>query len=166
MSFLWAEDEIIRVGELLGKGYSAGQIAPHLGVTRNAIIGIVGRNEKLKAIGFKRPPGGGWRKNMSMTARPTQELPAAPPKPSVPKYMLPKQGRPKSTPTVAQPARKDALSSVGLPMLALGAFQCRYEVNDAEPGEHLFCGSAATGPWCDHHRRIVFMSSKQEGQNR
>lgn len=165
MSFLWAEDEIIRVGELLAKGYSAGQIAPHLGVTRNAIVGIVGRNEKLKAIGFKRPPGGSWRRGV--TARPTQALTAAPPKPRVPKYMLPGQGRPKKAPTAAQPARKDVLTSVGQPIMALGAFQCRFEVNEAEPGdEHLFCGREALGSWCEHHRRLVFSSPKQEGQPR
>lgn len=164
MSFLWAEDEIIRVGELLAKGYSAGQIAPHLGVTRNAIVGIVGRNEKLKAIGFSRPPGGSWRRGA--TARPAQALPASPPKPRVPKHMLPGQGRPKNAPTAAQPARKDVLTSVGLPMLSLGAFQCRFEVNEAEPGdEHLFCGREATGPWCDHHRHIVFKPAERAGRN-
>jgi hypothetical protein len=53
----WTEADHDKVAELLTAGKLASEIGAVIGVSRNAIIGIVGRTERLRAIGFARTPG-------------------------------------------------------------------------------------------------------------
>lgn len=55
-------------------------------------------------------------------------------------------------PSTAYPAP----DSIGVSMTDLRAFQCRWPINDAKPGEeHLFCGAKAfTGSYCPHHAEM------------
>lgn len=50
----WSDEDKAIVANLLKAGKSASEIGRALNVTRNAIIGIVGRDAALKAIGFVR----------------------------------------------------------------------------------------------------------------
>lgn len=139
----WADDEIETVAVLLKEGLSASQIGAKVGKTRNAIIGVVGRNAKLKAIGFSRAP---FR-----------------PKPSTNGVRVPK-----SEPKVVRPnvrskplrLREDmALHTVGRPLMDVHGKRCRFPV--AESDQHLFCGAhSQRGIWCEHHRRIVYRPAK------
>lgn len=52
----YTNDEISEIARLLREGWSAGQIATPLGRTRNAIVGVVHRHPRLKAIGFTNKP--------------------------------------------------------------------------------------------------------------
>lgn len=96
----YTETEIEFIAGLLQSGASSGQIAAHFeGRSRNAIVGIVYRNAKLKAIGFANKPNGnrgGGRKKMAEVdkaprrAKVNARLPGvlASPKPPAP-YHLP-----------------------------------------------------------------------------
>ena len=61
MNFIWTPEEKARVADLLQRGKTAKQIGEVIGVTRNAIIGIVARDKMLSAIGFSRRGSGGVR---------------------------------------------------------------------------------------------------------
>ena len=40
-----------------------------------------------------------------------------------------------------------------IPLMELKARECKWPVNDPAPGEvHLFCGEAADGSYCAHHK--------------
>lgn len=54
----WTEQDRARIGAFLMDGLSASQIGNEMGVTRNAIIGLVHRDKNLRAIGFARKGGG------------------------------------------------------------------------------------------------------------
>lgn len=65
----YTETEIDFIAGMLQSGATSGQIAAHFeGRSRNAIASVVGRNAKLKAIGFANSPTGnrgGGRKKMA-----------------------------------------------------------------------------------------------------
>lgn len=49
------------------------------------------------------------------------------------------------------------VNTVGRPLMAMGHSQCRWPVNDAEPGElHLFCGQASDGSYCPQHMALAY----------
>ncbi len=48
----WTMEEKQRIGDLLRKKLTAGQIAPGFGRSRSAIIGLVNRDANLRTIGF------------------------------------------------------------------------------------------------------------------
>lgn len=52
MTFKWTDEAKARVAELLAQGKSASAIGKSLGVTRNAIVGIVHRDAGLKYLGL------------------------------------------------------------------------------------------------------------------
>lgn len=96
----YTETEIDFIAGLLQSGATSGQIAAHFeGRSRNAIVGVVYRNAKLKAIGFANKPNGnrgGGRKKMAEVdkaprrAKVNARLPGvlASPKPPAP-YQIP-----------------------------------------------------------------------------
>ena len=55
--FNWSDKARERVGQLLREGLTAREIGIEMRVSRNAIIGIVGRDKTLSAIGFARSKG-------------------------------------------------------------------------------------------------------------
>lgn len=62
LNIIWTDEAKEQVAIRLRDGMSAAQIAACFGCTRNAIIGIVGRNKELKEIGFTRQSGVGTLK--------------------------------------------------------------------------------------------------------
>jgi hypothetical protein len=58
----WTPEKRAKVGSMLADGCSSAKIAAEFGTTRNAIIGLVGRDDALVAIGFKSGVG---RKRLS-----------------------------------------------------------------------------------------------------
>lgn len=146
----WTEEDDNRIAEMLRDGLSASQIAARLGddVTRNAIIGRVGRSEALRAIGFKRRPGGERTKVPPADRKPRPERKARP----VARVAV--ASPPPLVPVVAPIPVEGKKHVAGLPMLKLKPGMCKWPVNDAAPGEfHLFCASPAEGPYCECHRQ-------------
>ena len=95
----YTETEIDFIAGMLRDGASASQIAAHFeGRSRNAIVGIVQRNARLKAIGFRNKPNGhrGGRPKKAGTVMPPRgvktnaRLPGVPASPKSPApYQLP-----------------------------------------------------------------------------
>lgn len=140
-----------RVAGYLADKLSASQIGAHIGVSRNAIIGLVRRDKKLSAIGFARLPG---RKTLEpKTVKGRAKKKAAPhrvtPKPATIHAIFDKLSPP-SRPVAGE------FHTVGVPMMELRPTQCRFAVNDAAKGElHLFCGKPVERKaYCLHHWHI------------
>lgn len=55
MTFRWTQEAKAHVAKLLVQGFTASKIGASMGLTRNAIIGIVARDAGLNAIGLTRP---------------------------------------------------------------------------------------------------------------
>ena len=126
----WPPADRARIADMLRKKMSAGRIAAHFGCTRHDIIGLVGRDPALKVIGLQ---GGPPPRPKTPGAKPSRRSALA---------------RPASEPLIIPPA----IECRTVPMLDLGANECRWPVNDAARGElHLFCGNPASGPYCPGH---------------
>lgn len=145
----YTQDERNAIAAMLRDNRSAAQIGKAMGRTRNAIIGLVGRDPDLKRIGLRgnknKPPvpGGGRRRSAVRRKRPSFGVPGPAAVRTAPKL-------PAVPPTPPE--------SLNIPLTEIGAHQCRFAVNDAAPGEtHLFCGAASDGSWCVYHRRIVYL---------
>lgn len=130
----------------LSEACSASVIGAEIGVSRNAIIGLVSRDARLRQIGFQSPQAR-HRTKIRATSKP--RAPRAVRQPSIPTI-------------VAVPTFLD------LPMSELRHGQCKFAVNDAPPGEtHLFCGSdTGGGSWCPYHQSVVYKPPKQRKKAR
>lgn len=109
-------------------------------VSRSAMVGLVHRNEDLRAIGFSRT-GTGFSGGRRSGAR-RQSCPRPPA--ARPQRILPDH---------VDAGAYDA-AAPGLRLADLGGRACRFPVNDAAPGEpHLFCGLPVLWgrPYCGHH---------------
>ena len=165
MGYFWTPEQDDRIKECLHHGMSASQIGAELGVSRNAIIGRVGRNKELSQIGFVRSPGNPGRrvealKKRKSRAKPASELLRSPRPQPQPKRRVkvvspsilfePVPPKPLPEPVFIAGERL----TVGRPLYLLGLNECRWAVNDADKGElHLFCGAPSDGSWCECHRR-------------
>lgn len=164
MGYFWTPEQDDRIKECLHHGMSASQIGAELGVSRNSIIGRVGRNKELAQIGFARKSGWpGQRvetlKKRKSRAKPASERIARPaPRPRI-KVVSPsilfEQAPSKPLPEpVFIPGER---LTVGRPIHMLGHGECRWPVNDADKGElALFCGAKGAGSWCLFHERLVY----------
>lgn len=164
----WTPEQDARLEECMREGLSASQIGALFGVSRNAVIGRVHRNKKLKEIGLSHPPGNPGKrvealKKRKSRAKPASELRRAPRPQPQPKRRVkvvspsilfePVPPKPLPEPVFIAGERL----TVGRPIHLLGAHECRWAVNDADKGElALFCGAKGAGSWCLFHERLVY----------
>lgn len=144
-TFFWSDADKDRLAELLVTGLSASKIAAHFdGASRNAVIGVVYRDKRLKAIGLTKRPGFDKPKpeqpKTTMRVSPSLPLRArtrrAPKKPFV------------TRPEPAAPASREML------LHELDNRQCKWPTNDPpKGGVFRFCGHqrAEKGPYCAYH---------------
>jgi GcrA cell cycle regulator len=145
MSFAWNPNLITEVATYLKQGLSAAEIGAQLGVTRNAVIGKVGRDETLRRIGFAFNRG---------TKAFAGQNPANIQRPKKLVSCKPKRVRMAYSTTPPEPE-----CTVAKTMLLLGAHDCRWPINDADGDEqHLFCaGMTESGKsFCAHHLHRAF----------
>lgn len=135
----WTPEEKQRVAEMLREGLSASQIGHRFGKTRNSVIGVVGRDNELREIGFARSRSG--------ASKPNREI-------STPTVVFPRTVKPIPAPHL----RPMEQHMAGAPMKMLKAHQCKFAVNEAEVGDvHLFCGADTDGgSWCGFHRGLAY----------
>ena len=137
--FHWSGDLVAEVAIYLKKGLSAAQIGAQIGVSRNAVIGEVTRDEKLNKIGFT-------QKRVKTFAVEKSSPQAG---------VKHKDRKPRLVIVATEP-----FQVAGKSILMLGsASECRWVVNDAAVGEqHLFCGlSGETGKhYCAHHLGALY----------
>lgn len=141
MSVHWKEldtpSKIEAVKSIFQPGMSGSQIASFFdGATRNAVIGL-----------FHRYPG-----NFDGVKLRTRTDVADRVRVAKRRYKT-KTAKPLAIP---EPAPNET-QLCGRPLFDLARNQCRWPVNDAEPGEtHLFCGIATEASYCDHHASLSY----------
>lgn len=145
----WTDEQKKRVAVYLLDGMSSGQIAYRLDVSRNAVVSIVNRTPELKKIGFARAVGGDRAISRLMDKpRPKRER--------KPKLVIVPKPEPEPMP---EPAPVIEIDTRAVPMWELDRNQCKWAVNDAEPGEtHLFCGHDTDPgkPYCSCHSKLAY----------
>ncbi len=134
--------------------YTARQISDRMGVTRNAVIGKLGR----LGVQLANPP-----------TKPRPEKPA----PTDNHFTRPMHQRVKvragsnqhrkqiqiipATEIIDLPpdASSFACTIAGLGPV-FGMDQCRWPVDEMPSADMRYCGAASNGPWCQRHRRIAY----------
>lgn len=136
-TFLWSDADKDRIAELLVTGLSASKIAAHFaGASRNAVIGVVYRDKRLKAIGLTRRP-------------PPRPKPADTQKRISVPHTRSRMDRQPAKPEPAAPVSREIL------LHELDGKQCKWPTNDVpKGGAFLFCGHqrAGAGPYCAYHQ--------------
>ncbi|MFY9288742.1 MAG: GcrA family cell cycle regulator [Alphaproteobacteria bacterium] len=156
----WTEQKIQALKEMWGHGYSASEIAKHLGgLTRNAVIG---KAHRLKLSSRPSPikredensPGISIENPMPAMKSPRKRVMLRP-LPVVP------------TPSSVKPAPKEAfrgLDSIkrteGIAVTKAGDRHCRWPVGDPRSPDFRFCGcNAYEGmPYCIDHARVAYQN--------
>lgn len=155
--------DIDRIAKLLLDGMSASRIAAEMHKTKGGIIGIVNRNDRLKAIGFARGNGRGkntkpQNRNRSLKTRPGRGI------------CLPRPGRSRvRQPPTELRVPEMVVESHGLPLSddGINNHTCKFAVNNAAPGEqHLFCGNPVKPDtsWCPEHHVLVYRQPEQHAK--
>lgn len=168
----WTEQKIQSLKEMWGHGYSASEIAKHLGgLTRNAVIGKAHRLKlSSRPSSMKNEPASS-RLSASPNAvapvmKATQKrvmlrpLPVVPTPPTVAKAQQPKE---------TFSAFDNAKRSEGIAVTKAGDRHCRWPVGDPRSPDFRFCGcNAHEGlPYCIDHARVAYQSvgRKQRGSS-
>ena len=151
----WTSERIERLKRCLHAGFSCGQIAREIGVTRNAVIGkmnrlglsrpkdVIGRQlERRRAARLARPKTPGtWRsKRLPLNIFTQQEmLMAAFPRPAPAEDIPIYNGR-------------------GCTLLELSQGKCRWPISNPGVKDFCFCGSEPVKglPYCLGHARIAY----------
>ncbi|MCM0751002.1 hypothetical protein DEA98_14660 [Brucella pseudogrignonensis] len=169
---LWTDERKLSVATLLREGLSAGQIGNRLGVSRNAVIGVIHRDTMLSEIGLGGGVGGSRQpKKETSSYKAGRMKTAARRSPARQTQPAPITVMPIVDPEPVfvceeLPAISTAVEPLGLPLADISLRQCRFAVNTAAKGEqHLFCGHPVkTGSsFCDHHHRRVFVRASKAG---
>lgn len=141
----WTKEARDEIADMLHKKMSASQIAAHFrGVSRNAVIGLVHRDRRLREIGFSRSPG---PQDIAKARRPKRRTA---PRPRVVHSAPPIVPEPEPEPITAF----GAPHTVGIPLVMFNDHRCKWCINDPEKGAagHLFCGETTnSGPYCAFH---------------
>lgn len=130
----WTPDKKQQVIQYLKDGLSASQIGSKFDVSRNCIIGLVGRNQDMIDVGFARRPGEQGIRKLRVKSL--------------------ERKTPTKKSNVFSFSFGEVSQNIGKPLTMLTAFQCHWAVNEADMGQtHLFCGHA-TRPgekYCERH---------------
>lgn len=159
----WSDERRERVRSLWAEGWSARQIASELGVSRNAIIGLIHRMQPAKERG-ERPP---------RTQRPPQKAPK-PKTPAKPRLaqrlaqrlrLAERESRRKLILTIEDVISQSTFCINAVPLLELRNGQCRFCFTEGNP--YLFCGrkTVNNSSYCLKHARITMTpaSLKKKG---
>jgi GcrA cell cycle regulator len=132
-----------KLRELLKTPASYGEIGRQLGISRNAVSGMVWRMRKNEAI--DRP-------------LPAKKVRLVKQEPRIP---APKATRERLKPHIKQ-MQAEVQPRKGITLMQLNADTCRFSIGETEAGEYVFCGAPPkTGrPYCEHHCKIAYVPSK------
>jgi GcrA cell cycle regulator len=144
----WNDDRIAVLTQLWAKGWSASEIAKHIGgITRNAVIGKAHRLglSGRKARGPQRARyNGGKRQTRPVQSRKINRAASKP-------VAQAKQA-------VASPVPLPEPAALKLALLDLRENTCRWPIGDPQDENFCFCGcqTSGNGPFCEYHARIAY----------
>lgn len=149
----WATEEARdQIAIMLAEGLTGAQIAHRFGVTRNAVIGIIHRDKRLKAIGFKRSPGPQniqKARDIRIAAKRRKNVRGG-------TVSLNKIKAARAIVTLLDeapdiPGRFGAPHVAGIDLMMLTECRCKWPLNDGGP--FLFCGEVKRPdrPYCAFH---------------
>ena len=141
-----------KIFELWKKNFTGSQIANEIGITRNAVMGILDRMRKKGIIGYKSPPKS-YRQPVRNAHNP-----------------VPLSRAPQEPKTIRTEPDDDAdqlvmtvLDDRSLPphgpvtLMKLHHLSCRYIISDVKGAETLFCGKVkSVGAYCEEHRKLCY----------
>lgn len=134
-------------------GETSFHISAALGITRNSVMGIVNRGQRMGAIKRRGTVGKKPKEPKALTAK-VIRLPKKPPLTTIQPPKLKKEElMAKETKPVVVPMPKPATSGPKT-ILELGSFDCRWILPDKR-----YCGQQAVSartPWCDEHYALVY----------
>ena len=149
----WTDEIKEQIAEMLREGLTASQIATRIGgVTRNAVIGVIHRDKRLKAIGFKRSKGESddvrafrAKRISEVKRRKSADAPkriVVAPAPSIVDLL---------DAAHEVPGRFGAPQVAGVSLTMLNECRCKWPINDGGP--FIFCGEAKKPdrPYCAFH---------------
>jgi hypothetical protein len=159
----WTPERDKRLLEMIGRGLTAGQIAPKLGVSRSSVIG---RSHRLKAKMVAERPGPKPKPRPKTPARPAPRA-AALRKRVVAGIALPPAkpciGRPSPSAEIIPATRAECFQplpdTAPISLIETGSRLCRFPVNGLLGRDDHFCGQPKTdesSPYCVIHSRIAF----------
>jgi hypothetical protein len=144
-----------RILAMWEKNMTGGEIGNAIGITRNAVMGILGRLRARGHVGYKVPPPA-YRKRVRKGVEPQKT--SEPPKPST-------KTKPKPA---ANPDQFEmvVLKDLSLPphgpvtLMKLHRLSCRYIISEVKGSETLFCGKMkTTGAYCAEHHELCYVPS-------
>lgn len=153
----WTKADCARAAEMLRAGMTAGEMAPHWGITRNAVCGRVHRDPELRKIGFDK------HRDEASTRYPTTKLSryagvlavSKAKKPYFEAVNMATRMESLSRGAKPLPAVPTAFECRSIPLMDLKHGNCRWPVNTPARGEsYLFCANPADGSYCQHHKAI------------
>lgn len=167
---VWTQDAVNTVAAMLENGATASQIGAALDVTRNAVIGKVARDKRLRAIGFSKSPGF----KPGNTIRAPHQTPGAP----SPTAGMPRKSRkavdnrrtspritgmvvPKVTTIRPVPTLAPDLEFRCEPVPMMKMTGCKWPVEGAG-ADALFCNEPRLilKPYCPHHHERAWRPAR------
>jgi hypothetical protein len=145
------DDHIKAIGDLWSAGASASAIGTALGVTKNAVIGIVHRYglKRSEAINVRNRRSAGLERSERQPRKPKAERPTE----KAPKMAAPKLAYERVfVCTEADLAKAKTLADLDIN-------ECRFPLNDPAPGmgeTTLFCAEPTHRTYCRKHARVAY----------
>ena len=158
----WTEERIERLKELWTEGLSASQIAAELGgdVSRNAVISKANR----LGLAHARAKEGARRGHASRAARRSRPNKLS----LLPSKIQPRcPARERAAYSAARsdrcPSRGGRTASMGVTIMELREFMCRWPLGDPTTPEFRYCGARANEglPYCPHHAQIAYQPATE-----
>jgi hypothetical protein len=151
----WSDEDRRTVMDMLDQHVPASIIAEEFGITRNAAIGRIARDKELHAHlkHVHRKP----KKIKPMRLPINPDARAVDLAMALVSFIAAKRGGKEPPPASPPKPKKPAMRL--LPLMKLGANQCRWPVKETQdvPGGHLFCGAdtAFGESYCPYHAEMA-----------
>jgi GcrA cell cycle regulator len=146
----WTLERVELLKRCLHAGFSCGQTAREIGVTRNAVIG------KMNRLGLSRP-----KDVIGRQLEQTRAARLARPRPKHPRLNISAQHEMAAFPTPEPRAEAIPIyDGRGCTLLELSQARCRWPISNPGVKDFCYCGNEPVKglPYCPGHARIAYQS--------